>query len=133
VIREPAQTYSNSGDTNTSNPRKTIVIEGFDFNNWGINGDDCGIKTRKTLRRDHGTNGTFTPPSPSGNFKLGKLPFYQSASGVAGAAGKPADRERNVLTGGDGAGSVPGNDHNFYISGRYLIMRVCARYRTRSA
>jgi len=46
VIREPSQCYSDVGDTSTSNPRKTIVIEGFDFSNWGRNGDDLGVRLR---------------------------------------------------------------------------------------
>ena len=131
VIREPNQTYSNSGDTDTSNPRKTIVIQGFDFNNWGINGDDLGVK----IRNNGGASSwnAYHASVTLRNFKLGKLPFKQSASGIAGAAENLTIEDGHVYDTGGGVGASPGNDHNFYISGRNLVMRGVRGNRSRSA
>jgi hypothetical protein len=131
VIREPNQTYSNPGNTDTSNPRKTIVIQGFDFNNWGINGDDHGIRVRNNSGASswdgYHASVTFR------NFKLGKLPFFQSASGIAGAAENLIIEDGHVYDTGGGVASASGNDHNFYISGRNLTMRGVRGSRNRSA
>ncbi len=131
VIREPNQSYSNSGDTDTSNPRKTIVIQGFDFNNWGINGDDLGVK----IRNNGGASSwnSYHASVTLRNFKLGKLPFYSSASGIAGAAENLVIEDGHVYDTGGGVGSAAGNDHNFYISGRNLTMRGVRGSRSRSA
>jgi hypothetical protein len=131
VIREPSQTYSNPGDTNTSNPRKTIVIEGFDFDNWGVNGDDLGVKIRSN--RSTGSWDDFHTSVTFHNFKVGKLPFYRSASGVGGSAENLTFFDGHVYDTGDGVGAAAGNDHNFYVSARNLVMRGVRSSRTRSS
>jgi hypothetical protein len=129
IIREPNQTYSNSGDTSTSNPRKTIVIEGFDFSNWGENADDSGIKMRSnggpSSWADYHASVTFR------NFKLGKLPYYRAASGFAGSAENLTFEDGHVYDCGGGLGGIAGNDHNFYVTARNLTMRGVRSSRSR--
>jgi hypothetical protein len=106
VIREPNQCYSNSGDTVTANPRKTIVIEGFDFSNWGRSGDDLGVKVR-------GNSGvpsswaSFHSSVTFRNFKLGKLPYQPSASGFAGASEFMTFENGHVYDCGGGINAAP--------------------------
>jgi hypothetical protein len=130
VIMEPAACYSNVGDTAQANPRKTIVVQDFDFNNWGRNGDDSGIH----IRADGSVSwNSFHASVTLRNFKIGKLPFYQSASAINGAAETFLIEDGHLYDTGDGIGSSPGNDHNAYIEGRYLTVRGVRAERTRSA
>lgn len=130
IIREPAQCYADSGDTSTANPRKTIVIEGFDFSNWGRNADDLGIKVRANSGAsswsDYHSSVTFR------NFKVGKLPYYPSASGFAGSAENLTFEDGHVYDCGGGINGVAGNDHNFYVTARNLTMRGVRSERTRA-
>lgn len=129
VIREPSQTYSNAGDSSTANPRKTILIEGFDFFNWGRNGDDLGVKVRSGT----GSWANYHASVTFRNFKVGKLPFHPSASGFGGAAENLTFDDGVAYDTGDGINASPGNDHNFYVFARNLAMRGVASLRTRSS
>jgi hypothetical protein len=86
VIREPNQTYAGVDDTQFGvNARKTIVIEGFDADNWGTNADDKGVH----IRADRGERNPAISVNDwhafvtLRNFKLGK-PTLTAGSGIAG-------------------------------------------------
>ena len=118
-------------DPTTEGRRKTIVVQDFDFDNWGTTGSDHAVKLRSPTEvtdwsQIH-TSVTFS------NFKVGKLPFYQSASGFSGAAETLIFSDGYVFDTGDGVGAAAGNDHNFYITARYLTMTGVRASRTRSA
>lgn len=130
VIREPFQTYSDSGDHTRGNSNKTIVIQDFDPSNWGRGSADLGIKVR--ANNSPASWADYHASVTLRNFKLGKKPFYQSASGIAGSAENWIIEDGHSYDTGGGIGSAHGNDHNLYISGRNLTMRRMKVERTRS-
>ena len=130
VIWEPDQCYSDSGDTLRANPRKTIVIEGFDFSNWGRNSDDQGVKIRRNGSPTDWT--AFHESVTFRNFKVGKLPYHPSASGFNGSAEDLIFENGHVYDCGGGISGIAGNDHNFYVSARNLTMRGVRSSRSRA-
>lgn len=130
TIWEPSQCYSNSGDTLRANPRKTIVVEGFEMFNWGRTAADNGIR----IRSDGGPTSwaSYHQSITFRNFKIGKPPYLESASGFNGSAENLVFEDGHVYDCGGGRGTTPGQDHNFYISGRNLTMRGVRSERTRA-
>lgn len=112
--------------------RYNITIEGFQFNNWGRNGDSNGIKIRQNATSTSSWSDSHASVTLR-NFKIGKEPYQRSASGVAGSAEAWTIEDGHVYDTGDGVGAAPGNDHNFYISGRTLNMRGVRATRTRAS
>jgi len=129
VIREPNQTYSNAGDTERANPRKTIVIEGFEFDNWGRRGGDFGVRIR-SIGGAKSWDGVHTSITLR-NFSIGKRRFDESASGIGGSAETLVIENGHVFDTGAGIGAGEGQDHNFYIGARRLTMRGVRGSRTR--
>lgn len=132
VIISPEDITGTDWDTTPTiqGRRKTIVISDFDFTNWGDTGSDHAVKMRS---RTTLTDWTQVHNSVTfRNFKVGKPPFYHSASGFAGSAENMTYEDGWVYDTGDGIGAAAGNDHNFYITARNLTMRGVRASRTRS-
>jgi len=129
VIREPNQTYSDVGDNTRSNPRKTIVIEGFDFDNWGITDADSAVRMRENGPKVTGTYNGYTASVTLRNFKIGKKPYFTSASGFSGIVETLIIEDGHLY---DCAGANSGQDHNAYISARTLQMRGVRFTRSRA-
>lgn len=129
VIREPNQTYSDEGDTQRSNPRKTIVIEGFDFDNWGVTDSDFGIRMRANSPRMAGSFDELHASITLRNFKLGKRPYFTSASGLSGIAEVLIIEDGHVY---DCGGANPGQDHGAYVSARTMTIRGVRFSRSRA-
>jgi hypothetical protein len=132
VIREPNQSYSDVDNHSTANPRKVIVIEGFEASNWGRNGDDNGVKMR-TMGSDGRTFNHMHASVTFRNFKVGKAPYIPSASGISGAAETMTLEDGWIYDTGGGINANPGNDHNAYVSARTLTLRGVRMSRTRGA
>lgn len=131
VIREPNQTYSNSGDTLRNDPRKTIVVEGFDFDNWGRKSGDFGVRVRANA-----STGSWADVHASvtlRDFRVGKRPYFESASGINGSAENFLIEDGHVYDTGGGVGSAEGQDHDFYVGGRSLTLRGVRGSRSRGA
>ncbi len=129
VIREPNQTFSNPGDTDRGQPRKTVVVEGFEFDNWGRRGSDFGVRIRTIggARQWEQYHAAVTLR----NFVIGKRGFDGSASGIGGTAENLLIEDGHVFDTGAGIGAGDGQDHNFYIGARRLVMRGVRGSRTR--
>lgn len=133
VIWEPSQTYATSGNTGTAgatNPRKTIVLEGFDFSNWGRTAADLGVKVRSDSGASAWTG--YHASVTFRNFKVGKPAYQPSASGFGGSAEALIFDDGHVYDCGGGTGGVEGNDHNFYITARNLTMQGVRSSRSRA-
>lgn len=119
VVPEPSQ----------SSGRKTIVVEDFDFSNWGRGGADYGVH----MRSDGALAWTATHAAITfRRFKVGKLPYYGSGSGFSGGAETLVFERGHVYDCGGGAGSADGQEHNFYIGCRTLTMRGVRGSRSRA-
>ncbi len=112
--------------------RGSLVISDFEADNWGRNADSPGLKIRSNYAADNAWT-DYHESLTVRNFKIGKPPFERSASGFAGSAETWTIENGHVYDTADGVGAAPGNDHNFYISGRQLFMRGVRANRTRSA
>lgn len=110
--------------------RKTIVIEGFDIDNWGRGGADYGVRMRPGS-----STGSWTDIHTSitfRNFKVGKKPYLQSGSGFSGSAENLLFERGEVYDTGGGIGSSDGQEHNWYIGARNLTMLGVIGRRTRA-
>lgn len=131
VIREPNNSYSNSGDTLRSDPRKTIVIQGFDFDNWGRKGGNFGVRIR--VNSGSGTWDHAHASVTLRDFRVGKRPYFESSSGVGGAAEDLQIEDGHVYDTGNAIGAGEGQDHNFYVAARRLTLRGVRGSRTRAS
>ncbi len=129
VIREPAHTYSDSGDTLRASPRKTIVIEGFDFDNWGRKPGDFGVRIRSGAGAGSWEN--MHRSVTLRRFRIGKR-RDESASGINGSAENLLIEDGHVYDTGGSIGSGQGLDHNFYVGGRNVTFRGVRGSRSRS-
>jgi len=112
--------------------RGNIVLSDFELDNWGRFADSFGIRVRDNYVQvrdwtDYHASVTVR------NFKLGKPPFEQAASGFAGNAETWTIEDGDVYDVGAGQNaSFTGADHNFYIGGRQLFMRGVRSQRSRA-
>lgn len=90
-------------------------ISGFAFDNWGGTSGSNGIRIRNDTEVASAWTHFHTALSLS-DFKIGKAPYYKSASGVNGGAYTMTLVNGHIYDTGDGAGGAAGNDHNAYIS-----------------
>lgn len=111
--------------------RYPFVVEGFEYDNWGQNGDSNGFKIRQNDPKRSWSD--FHPSLTVRNFKIGRPPYYRSASGFAGAAEVAIFEDGHVYDTGDGLGAAAGNDHNFYFSAKDLYIRGVRAVRSRSS
>jgi len=111
--------------------RFNITVEGFAFDNWGQFGDSSGIRVRQSYSIDAGSWNRYHTSLTLRNFKIGKRPYFRSASGVAGVAETMTIENGHVYDTGGGINAGDGQDHNFYISARTLVMRGVRAQRSR--
>jgi hypothetical protein len=111
--------------------RFDVVLEGFEFDNWGQRGDSIGIRVRESYSIDVGSWNRYHRSLTLRNFKIGKRPYYRSASGVAGTTETMTIENGHVYDTGGGINAGDGQDHNFYISARNLYIRGVRAQRSR--
>jgi hypothetical protein len=110
--------------------RAPVVIEGFAFDNWGQRGDSNGVKVRQNYQRNN-TWADYHASFTLRNFKIGKRPYFRSASGISGAAEVMTIENGHVYDTGGGINAGDGQGHNFYISARTLTIRGVRAQRSR--
>jgi hypothetical protein len=107
--------------------RANLTIEGFEFDNWSQSG--FGVR----VRENYTSTSSWTDYHQSltlRNFKIGKAPWYRSASGLSGKVETWNVENGHVYdTGAVYSGGSSG--HNAYIEGRVLNMFGMLMERTR--
>jgi hypothetical protein len=127
TIAEPNQTYSGVGDTGAGvNPRKTIVIEGFDFDNFHLDGHGVRLRANSST----GSYNDFHVAITLRNFKIGTKGTNTSLSGIAGDGSETLTLEDGHIY---DCGNGGGQDHNMYIGAKNLVMRGIRTSRTRGS
>ena len=110
--------------------RGSVVIEGFAFDNWGNTAGSPGVKVRTNYVKTNSW-GDYHQSVTFRNFKIGKRPYERSASGFNGAAENLIFEDGHVYDTGGALGAPDGNDHNFYVSARNMVLRGVRANRTR--
>jgi len=110
--------------------RKTITVEGFDFDWWGVSADAYGVRVRQFYNTDGSDPSTswndYHASLSFRNFKVGKTDIRAgSGSGFLCASENLLFENGHVF---DCGGST---EHNFYLSGRFVTMRGVRTTRSR--
>lgn len=131
LILSPSDITGTDWDYNPAARRKTVVLQDFDFTNWGLTAGDHGVKIRTGTEVGDGSFGHMIASLTMRNFKLGKPGYATSGSGINGAAEIMLIEDGHVYDCGGGAGGTDGNDHNFYVSAKTFTMRGVRSSRSR--
>lgn len=110
--------------------RGNISIADFQFDNWAQSGAASGVRIVQNFVSTSSWS-DFHESITLRNFKIGKRPFFRSASGISGAAETWTIEDGHIYDTGGGINANSGQDHNAYISGRQLFMRGVRMNRTR--
>lgn len=111
------------GSSGDMTGRGAFVLEGFEFDNWGIDG---GVRCMPAAEVP-GSYANMHTSLTLKNFKIGRLAGETCASGIAGGAETLLVEDGHVYDCGNGSGQ----EHNVYISARTMTWRGVRQQRTR--